>query len=238
MFRFAVLIITHLRSCLSFRKMIKEVLENKEATRVDRYNVARKIAKVIKEKGKVEEVVTYEDKLPESNYLLVPNHQGRYDSLAIINHHEKPLSILIDEKKSNAPIEKDYLDVIDAARIDLGNARKAYATIRKVYDRIINDKEIFMVFPEGYFGKNKHNSFYDFNSGCFHFLKESKVPVVPVCLYDTYKGLNKFGKVVVGVHYLKPIYYEEYQELTPKEIAKLVQARIEEKMKTLNVKQN
>ena len=235
MFRFAVLVTTNLRWCIRFRKMTKSVMAKKDATTEEKYQVARDIASVIKRKGRVFEEVTKECELPTGGYLMLANHEGRYDALAIINNHEKPLSILIDRKKSEAPIEKDYIDVLNCERIDKTNKRKSYQSIKNVYDRVKNGERI-IVFPEGDFDKNKKNNLWEFYSGCLHFLKDSKAPIVPVCLYDTYKGLNKFGKIYVGVHYLKPIYYEEYQDLSYNEIANAVKKRIEDKLSELKRK--
>ena len=237
MFRFAVLITTNLRWCLKFRKMSKAVLEKPDAPVEEKYEVARAIASIIKEKGKVSEVVSYEDKLPESGYVMLANHEGRYDALAIINNHEKPLSILIDNKKSNAPIEKDYIDVLNCERIDKTNKRKSYESIKNIYHRVKNG-ERFIIFPEGDFDKKKKNNLTDFYSGCLHFLKDNKTPIVPVCLYDTFRGLNQFGKVTVEVHYLKPIYYEEYQDLSYNDIALLVKERISRKLEEINKQNN
>lgn len=236
MFRFAVVIMTNLRWCARFHSMTKEVMSRQDATREEKYQVARKIASVIRLKGKITEVVSFESELPKGGYVMIANHQGRYDALSIINTHDEPLSILIDEKKSNAPIEKDYLDVINCERIDKTNKRKSYQSIKNIYERIKNGEKI-LAFPEGDFDKKKKNSLRVFYSGCFHFVKDDKTPIVPICLYDTYKGLNKFGKITVGVNYLKPIYYEEYQDLSYNEIANLVRKRIEEKLKEIEEKQ-
>ena len=229
MFRFAILVMTNLHWCLRFRKMTMRVMNDPNSTTLDKYHVARAIASVIKKKGRVTELVTMESALPDRGYVMLANHEGRYDALAIINSHEKPLSILIDYKKSNAPIEKDYIDVLNCERIDKTNKRKSYESIKSIYDRV-KAGEKFIIFPEGDFDKTKKNDLREFYSGCLHFVKDDKTPIVPICLYDTYLGLNKFGKNKVEVHYLKPIYYDEYQDLSNNEIANLVKKRIEEKL--------
>ena len=41
---------------------------------------------------------------------------------------------------------------------------------------------------------------------------------------------NKFGKVRTQIHYLEPIYYEQYGQLKKKEIADIVKEKIEAKL--------
>lgn len=57
-------------------------------------------------------------------------------------------------------------------------------------------------------------------------------PIVPVALIDSYRVFNSFwlGPVTTQVHYLKPIYFEEYGSLKTQEIAALVLDRINEKI--------
>ena len=51
---------------------------------------------------------------------------------------------------------------------------------------------------------------------------------MPVALVDSYKpfGLNSLRKVRTQVHFLAPIYYEEYAGMKTSEIAELVKSRI------------
>ena len=53
--------------------------------------------------------------------------------------------------------------------------------------------------------------------------------ILPVALIDSHKVLDQKGskKVTVQVHYLEPIYYEEYKELNTVELAEMVRKRIE-----------
>ena len=58
------------------------------------------------------------------------------------------------------------------------------------------------------------------------------MPVVPVALIDSYRVFNSFwlGPVTTQVHYLPPIYYEEYKNMKTQELAALVKERIQEKI--------
>ena len=57
----------------------------------------------------------------------------------------------------------------------------------------------------------------------------AKCPIVPVALIDSFKpfDLPSIKRVKVQVHYLDPIYPEEYAGMKTKEIASLVHDRIQ-----------
>ena len=88
-----------------------------------------------------------------------------------------------------------------------------------------------LIFPEGGYTDNK-NELQEFQAGCFSCSLQTKTPIVPIALFDSYKSMNSntFERVDTQVHFLKPILYSEYGELKKKEVAKLVKSRIEERM--------
>jgi 1-acyl-sn-glycerol-3-phosphate acyltransferase len=56
------------------------------------------------------------------------------------------------------------------------------------------------------------------------------VPIVPLAFIDSFKVLDQDGcePLKVQLHYLSPIFYEEYKGLKTNEIAELVKSRIGE----------
>ena len=56
-----------------------------------------------------------------------------------------------------------------------------------------------------------------------------------VVVYDSYKSMNSntFEKVTTQVHYLRPIYYNEYQGMKKPEICELVKSRISTKLEEI-----
>lgn len=53
---------------------------------------------------------------------------------------------------------------------------------------------------------------------------------MPVALIDSYKAFDtgSIDELTVQVHFLKPLYYEEYKDMKTTEIAAEVKQRIEE----------
>jgi 1-acyl-sn-glycerol-3-phosphate acyltransferase len=58
----------------------------------------------------------------------------------------------------------------------------------------------------------------------------AKCPIVPVALVDSFKAFdtNSIKKLTVQIHYLPPLYYEEYKGMKSTEIAELVSSRIQQ----------
>ena len=109
--------------------------------------------------------------------------------------------------------------------------RQSLTVIQNVIKEI-NAGRNYLIFPEGTRSKST-NDLLEFHNGSFRCALKTKCTVVPIALVDCYKVLDQKGSkpVTVQIHYLKPIEYEEYQDLNTKELAELVRSRIEEKVK-------
>ena len=90
----------------------------------------------------------------------------------------------------------------------------------------------YIIFPEGTRSKNG-NIPGDFKGGSFKSATKAKAPIVPVALIDSFKpfDIKDTSEVDVQIHYLEPLYYDDYKDLTTVEIAKTVKERIEAKIK-------
>ena len=86
----------------------------------------------------------------------------------------------------------------------------------------------YTIFPEGTRSKNG-NRVGEFKGGSFKAATKVKCPIVPVALIDSFKPFDSHSlkPVEVQVHYLKPLYYDEYKDMKTTEIAEEVQKRIE-----------
>ena len=58
---------------------------------------------------------------------------------------------------------------------------------------------------------------------------DAQKPIVPVALIDCYKVFdnNSIEKVDAQIHYLKPIFYDEYKDMNSTQVAHMVQSRVE-----------
>lgn len=199
-----------------------------------RYKFVRTICKRVRIHASTSTKAYGTENLPEEGgYILYSNHQGKYDALGIINCHKKPLSVLWEEKSASNLIAKQVARLLDSKLISFADRRSQIKVLNEVSREVIEGKR-YLIFPEGGYTDNK-NELQEFKSGCFLCAIKSQATIVPVAIYDSWRSMdtNKWGWVKSQVHYLKPIFYEEYKDLSRKEICALVEDRIETKMKEL-----
>ena len=203
-----------------------------------KYRYIQYIVEVMQKTGCIKTEVFGKENLPkEGGYMMYPNHQGKYDVYGMFSVHERPCTFVMDVDKSNAIFIKQLVDCVEAKRLDKKNNRQAMEIINQVTEEVKNGR-IYILFPEGRYDNKKSNELHEFKSGCFKISLKSKAPIVPVVLFDSDKPYNswKIGPIKTQVHYLKPIYYDEYKELKTNEIAELVKNRISEKLEELTKK--
>ena len=161
-------------------------------------------------------------------FMLFPNHQGMYDMLAIINVITRPVSVVMKKEVANVPFLKQVLACVKGYAIDRENVRQGMEVIINMTKDLKNGKN-FVIFPEGTRSKDGNNVG-EFKGGSFKAATKTKCPIVPVALIDSFKPFDEKSTkpVTVQVHYLEPLYYEEYKDMKTTEIAEEVRRRIVE----------
>ncbi len=203
-------------------------------TEEEKYRLARRMIRRMRKNGRIHTHGHGQENLPKENgYIMFPNHQGKYDTLGIMSVHERPCSVVIDDKASHAPVTSQFIDLVKGIRMDKSDIRKQVAAIRKVAEEVKQGRN-FIVFPEGGYTDN-HNTLQDFLAGAFKCAQLSRSPIVPVAIYDSYKvfNMNSIRKVHTHVSFLEPIPYDTYKGMNTRAIAQFVKEKIEEEMKNL-----
>ncbi len=174
------------------------------------------------------------ENLPEEGgYMLYPNHQGKYDVLGIFATHKKPLSFVMDEKRSHLILVSEFLTLVKGKTISLNDLRQTIRVFQEMAKELKNGTK-YILFPEGGYKENNGNIVEKFKAGSFKVAQMAKVPIVPVALVDSYKVYNSdthYGPTQTYVYYLKPINYNEYKGLKTVEIAEMVEERIKAKIR-------
>lgn len=162
----------------------------------------------------------------EGGFIFFPNHQGMYDTLAIMEVCDRPFSVVAKKEVENIPFLKQVFACVRAYMLDRNDVRQGLQVILNVANDVKNGKP-FLIFPEGTRSK-KGNEVGEFKGGSFKAATKSKCPIVPVALIDSFKPFdsNSIKPVTVQVHILKPMMYEEYKDMKTTEIAALVQEKI------------
>ena len=115
-----------------------------------------------------------------------------------------------------------------AYMMDRNDIRQSLQVIVNVTNEVKNGRN-YLIFPEGTRSK-MGNEMLEFKGGSFKAATKAKCPIVPVALIDSFKAFDtgSVKKLTVQVHFLEPIYYEEYKDMKTTEIASEVKRRIEE----------
>ncbi len=198
---------------------------------LEKYRFAQKIMDHMRKRGRTTTKVFGKENLPkEGGYIMYANHQGKYDALGILLYHDAPGAVLMEKKQSEKIVAKQVIDLVGGKRLDFENPRQQIQVLSEISKEVAEGRK-YLIFPEGGYGDNK-NTLQKFNAGCFRCSLESKTPIVPIALIDSYKALNgnSLKKCVTQVHILPPIPYEDYKDLKKTEISNLVKAVIQAKL--------
>ena len=236
MLRFIISILFNIPFCIRSYFRAKKTLKARLPVR-ERYGTIRKIIGTICKRSRVSVISSGAEKLPDDDgYALLVNHQGRFDGIAVIQSSERQISFLADASRANFPVQTTVIDALGCVRIDkssLSNTRDALENLCKT----IKSGQNVAIFPEGIYGDNK-NTLQEFKTGAVSAVMSAECPIVPVCLYDTYKvyGINSLKKVSCQVHFLDPIYFDEYKNMTKTALCELAKSRIQNKIDELDRK--
>ncbi len=204
------------------------------AAHVDKYTpeqhfkMLRFIVKRANKGGNVTIEAHGQEHIPEKNgFIFYPNHQGLYDVLAILEACPKPFSVVAKKEVANHYFLKRVFACMRAHMIDRNDIRQGMKVIMDVAEEVTNGRN-YIIFAEGTRSRSG-NSVQDFKGGSFKAATKAKCPIVPVALIDSFKPFDSntiAAPVTVQVHFLKPLYYDEYKDMKTTEIALVVKNRI------------
>ena len=126
------------------------------------------------------------------------------------------------------PFLKQVFACMKAYMMDREDIRQSMQVILNVTKEVKNGRN-YLIFAEGTRSKNGNHP-QEFKGGSFKAATKARCPIVPVALIDTYKAFDtgSVKSLTVQVHFLEPMYYEEYKDMKSTEIAAEVKRRVEE----------
>lgn len=193
-----------------------------------RYQYDVKAIRYMMKAGRIHTNGYGQEHLPkEGGYVMVANHQGKYDALGIMYTHRKPCTVVIDDERSHGLLVQQFVDLVQGKRIRLDDIRQAAGIIREISQEVKQGRK-FIIFPSGGY-KHRNGNYVDpFKAGTFKSAMKAHAPIVPVALIDSWKVFDLWSirKVTTQVYYLKPLYYEDYKDMKSVQIAEQVYKRI------------
>ena len=231
------------RRCYKVPWLFQQIIKagnSKKYTIQERYDIVKKVCHKVNIYAHVNIICTGTENLPKKDgFLITPNHQGLFDVLLMIDTCQKPFSVIMRKELENIPLLKQVMKALDGKVIDREDNRQAMTIIKEMAEEMKNGRN-YVIFPEGTRSKNG-NVPGEFKGGTYKSAVKAKAPIVPVALIDSFKpfDIKDTKSVDVQIHYLEPIYYEEYKDMKTLEIAALVKSRIVNKIeKETEKKQN
>ena len=183
--------------------------------------------------GNVTVEVHGKENIPEENgFLLVSNHQGMFDVLAIVANCDNPMGgvykIELDNKGRGIPLIKEIIRCTKSFGMDRNDVRQSLTVIQNVTEELKKGRN-YLIFPEGTRSRNG-NVMGEFHGGSFRCAVKAKAPILPITVIDCHRILDEKGSKPLSaqIHFLKPIPYEEYKDLKTPDLAALVKSRIQE----------
>ena len=159
--------------------------------------------------------------------LLVGNHQGLFDVVALGGTTPRSLAIVYKKELAKIPLIKEIALCTKSFSMDREDVRQSLTVIQNVTAELKQGRA-YVIFPEGTRSKTG-NQMREFHAGTFRAAVKAKCPVLPLAFIDCYKVFDQKGckPVKAQLHYLPPVMPEEFEGMKPAELAQLVQSRIE-----------
>lgn len=193
------------------------------------YKLLRKLTIIANKSGKVTIETHGAENIPkEDGFVFFPNHQGMYDVLAFLESCPRPFRPVMKKEVCNVILVKQVRLLLRGFPMDREDIRASIKVISEMTDAIKSGKNC-LIFPEGTRSRNG-NQLLEFKGGSFKCAMNAKAPIVPVALIDSYKAFDtgSIEPLTVQIHYLPPVFYEEYKGMKTTEVAEMVRSRIQE----------
>lgn len=192
-----------------------------------KYGLIREIVQTVNRAGRVEVVSSGIENIPsQDGFILYPNHQGMYDMLAVIETLDRPWAVVFKKEVENIILLKQIKESLHYLPMDRDDLKQSMKVILEVSKRV-KAGENFLIFAEGTRSRNG-NEVQTFKAGAFKAATKAKAPIVPVALLNSFIPFDSHTTkpVTVQIHYLKPLFYEEYKDMNTVEIASEVERRV------------
>lgn len=216
----------------AYLKLCHYAKHTDEYPEMEKYQHIQYIFKKAIKSGNIDMKIYGEENIPkEDGYLMISNHQGLFDILAICAYCDRPWGAILKKELYSIPFLKQMVDCTKSFPMDRDDIKQSMEVILAVTKEIQGGRN-YLIFPEGTRSKNG-NEMLEFHGGSFKCALKAKCPILPIALVDCYKAFDRKGSKPISaqIHYLEPIPYEEYKGMKTVEIAALVRARIEETVK-------
>lgn len=191
------------------------------------FDLPKRWAKGILRAAGAKVTITGNEKFPEGPVLIVANHQGNFDIMALLGYLDKPVGFMSKIEVKKIPVVRSWMEEMHCVFIDRTNKRQTVQAFAKGIDVLKNGHSL-VIFPEG--TRTKGPEMHPFKAGSFRLAVRARVPVVPVVIDGTYHIMEQNGIGIkpaqVKLTVCDPIYPEDYGAYPLSHLAERAQTKI------------
>lgn len=194
-----------------------------------KYRHIQYIFKRAVQSGNIDFRVYGKENIPEQDgFIIYGNHQGMFDILAVGASCDRPVAAILKKELKDIPFMKQIIACTKSFPMDREDIRQSMEVIVATTKEVMKGRN-YLIFPEGTRSK-KGNEMMEFHNGSFKCALKAKCPIIPMALIDCFKVMDQKNckQVTVQVHYLEPIYYDEYKDMNTVQLAAMVRERIQD----------
>jgi 1-acyl-sn-glycerol-3-phosphate acyltransferase len=175
--------------------------------------------------------VTGAEKIDASqSYVVISNHPSTLDIFTHITALPVSIRFLTKTELFRIPILSRALKVLGLPRIDRKNAQMNLPKINESIQRVIDNKNSIMIFPEG--TRSNQKDLLPFKKGAAHVAKQFDLPIIPVVTHNSHnlmiKGSVWFKSGKIHVQILDPITNIEDYDID--ELTNLIYLKVSENL--------
>ena len=171
------------------------------------------------------------DNVPNEICAFFSNHLAAPDPLPIIATLERPMTFLAKSELEHFPFVCTAINDIEGLYIHRDDLKSSLRTMMKIEEDLKKGRKNWLIFPEGTRNKDDRSLLLEFHHGTFRPAMKAGVPLVPTAVFGCQRLFNKnerFKKYPIHLIFGKPIYPEEYKDMTTQDVAKLVQSKVQQ----------
>jgi 1-acyl-sn-glycerol-3-phosphate acyltransferase len=175
--------------------------------------------------------VTGAEKIDTSqSYVVISNHPSTLDIFTHITALPVSIRFLTKTELFRIPILSRVLKILGLPRIDRKNAQMNLPKINESIQRVIDNKNSIMIFPEG--TRSNQKDLLPFKKGAAHVAKQFNLPIIPVVTHNSHnlmiKGSVWFKSGQIHVQILDPITNTEDYDID--ELTNLIYLKVSENL--------
>ena len=192
-----------------------------------KYKMCMSVVRMVTRGGGIRVEAYGLENIPEGPCLVCPNHQDKYDPLAVWETYPTPINVVIDDAACHRPVIREFTTLLNSIKLEKRSLKSMYKMAGELSQRM-SAGEKFILFPEGQYEED-YSTLLPFMAGCFRSALEAEVPVLPVAIINSFHIFaENRKKPVVQIHYLPPVMPDDFKGMKTRTLSDLVRDRIQE----------